>query len=787
SNVINPKQFKDFMVGTQGSFGGIGFVFGLRDGQMTVLNPIPNTPADRVGLKAGDQILFIEGEPTINMPLDTAKWKMRGDPGTKVTITIYRAEWKGNRDFTFTREEIHVDSVESYVLPKNASSPAVLYLKVKNFQKATTDEVRSAVQKAAKENPDFGGIIMDLRGNPGGLLEQAIKLSDGFMDRGAIVSTKGRTADESDRVEAMPDEQISKKPLLLLVNQGSASASEIVAGALKSSRALVVGDRTFGKGSVQKLYPLPDNGALKLTIAQYLTPNDVSIQSVGVQPDLYVYSASISSKKARMGKPVKHTLEGDLKNAFVKSGGDAELPKPMAEVQYLQKSAPAAEDGMEMEGEGMDGSPHGGTQQKSFSELSLDEKITRLGEDFLISLAQSVIGEVPEAKREGAQREELTKAAGLSVAKANEEQQKKVAAALVALGVDWSDGPAAEKGALTVFMGEDYALMAGSPAQIKITVKNTSKSPAHKVWGRTKSDNPMLDGLDFVFGKIDAGQERSWTTEVKTPKSLPSRWDPVTISLKSGSAEDVAEGKGGVISRGVPSPGFEYSYTFSEKNSDSKLSGNGVVDAGDFIELGLKVKNRGEGASGKTETTLRAEGENERIYLKSARHNFDAVKPGEVKDAPMSFEFKKADDEGKFKLVINVTDADSGAVFSDELLFTAGEKHAASEDRFPPAIKLSAPPPLRTTAAKIKLDVALTDDSKVEDFYAYLGDKKVFYKNAGQGKAAAISFEVELEEGSNILSLTASDDKQMHSSKTFIIFRAKEGQELALKTAVEGK
>ncbi len=369
SNVINPKQFKEFMIGTRGSFGGIGFVFGIRDGSMSIITPIEGTPAFRGGLRSGDKILFIDGEPTINMPVDIAANKMRGDPGTQVTLTIDREGWSEPKDFTFTREIIHVESVDSYVLNGDGEAP-IVYAKVKNFQKNTTEELRKAIREAEAAHPDLAGIVLDLRNNPGGLLDQAIELSDGFMGRGVIVSTRGRTEDDSSRVEATDDEPISRQPLILLVNQGSASASEIVSGALRAQRAILIGSKTFGKGSVQKLFPLPDRGAFKLTVAQYLTANDVSIQSIGIQPDIALYGVSADAKFARVGKPPVHSQEKDLKNAFTDWGNASE--KPWRELQYVNpnEDESSGDDELAEGEEPVEG--HSKKDMRSFAELSLD-------------------------------------------------------------------------------------------------------------------------------------------------------------------------------------------------------------------------------------------------------------------------------------------------------------------------------------------------------------------------------------------------------------------------------
>ncbi|PLX40400.1 MAG: hypothetical protein C0608_09205 [Deltaproteobacteria bacterium] len=768
SNVINPKAFKDFMIGTQGSFGGIGFIFGLRDGEMTIISPIEDTPAARQGLRSGDKILFIDGEPTINMLLDTAKWKMRGDPGTEVTLTLQRDGWDEPRDFTFTREVIHVVSVESYLL-ESEGKPPVLYVKVKNFQKATTDELTGAIAAAQNEYQDLAGIVMDLRNNPGGLLDQAIELSDSFMSRGAIVSTRGRNERETERSMAVDDPSISDLPLIVLLNQGSASASEIVAGALRDYRALLIGDKTFGKGSVQKLFPLPDRGALKLTIAQYLTPNDVSIQSIGIQPDIYTYGANVKDKRVRIGEPPAHNLEADLENAFTE-WGNADF-KPWQKVQYLVPS----DDDMA----GGDDAPHEMGDMRSFAELSQDEKLERLEKDFLISLSRQVIYDVPADERENAEREVLKKAALIALEKARAEEEGKITTALGGVGVDWSAGTAAHAGELKVTVG-DFSLNAGETSDLVIKVTNVGSETVHRVQGRTSSDNPMVNNIDFVFGKIAPGEEVSWTTSVKAPKSINSRWDPVTISLDSDGDLGVAAGEGSALSRSGKLPDYQFAYTVVETNDDEALSNNGRLDVGDHVTLTLDVINRGEGASRKTEVNIRGESADDTVFLRAARHSFDEFAPGAEVVAPMEFDVKKADDEGFVKLVVTISDTDFGVALSDILKFTVGETFASKDDRFPPRIYMDKLPPLRTAMDKVRASIRVKDDEEVKELYAYLGDKKIFYKRADAKGSFDASFDVELEEGSNFFTVTAADNEGIFTTRSFHIYRAEGGEELAL-------
>ncbi len=768
SNAITPKQFKEFMIDTRGSFGGIGFVFGIRDGQMMIITPIEGTPASRGGLSSGDRIIFINGEPTINMPTDVAASKMRGDPGTEVTLTIARDSWTEPRPLTFVREVIHVVSVEKYFLEKGEYEAPVLYLKVKGFQRETADQLKSAIREAEVAHPDMAGVVLDLRNNPGGLLDQAIELSDGFLEDGTIVSTKGREGEA--RSEATDDEPYTKKPLIILINQGSASASEIVSGALRPSRALLIGSKTFGKGSVQKLFPLPDRGGLKLTVAQYLTANDVSIQSIGIQPDIHLYSAAIEkATKLRIGPPGNHTNEADLENAFTDWGNASE--EPWKQLQYLS---------IVKEAHG-DASDESKPPEKSFAELTLKEKLGKLGEDFTIKLARRIMDNVPADKRDGAGRAALLKAAEPALAQMEKIEKDKIAKALAEIGVDWKGDKLNEPGKLTVELASTTRVVAGDTGKIKVTVRNPGSRPVQRIWGRSDSDNPYFKGRDFVFGAIAAGGEMSWVTEFKTPKSISSRWDPITVTLYVDDEETEIKGEGGVHAVAASKPDFGYSYTLSDINEKTPaLSGNGIIDPGEMVSLKLKIDNIGEGESDVTEVNIRGEGK-EQIFLNAARTRIEKFPAGSSREADMSFRFDKTGEEKNIvKIVVSITDMDNGIILSDELSLKVGEPYAKKATRYAPLIAVEKLPPLRTTAESVKMMVLTEDDGVVKEVYAYLDGKKIFYReNTDDAKKMKSLITVELKEGSNFLTIAARDNQEMVNRSNFIIYRAKSGEELA--------
>src|SRR5690606_16576285 len=282
---LSPDAYREMNLSTSGHFGGLGIVISIRDQQLTIMRPMPGTPAGRAGLKRLDRITKINNESTLNMPLDDAVSRLRGKPGSKVTIWVHRdgpEGWQGSRPFELVREEIQAQSVESRPLANGIG-----YVRIRQFQASTSDEL-DAELAALNKKERLRGLVLDLRGNPGGLLEQAARVADRFLEDGVIVSTVG-TAEGRDEKRAVRRGTEPAYPLVVLVNEFSASASEIVAGALKShERAIIVGQTTFGKGTVQLVFPrvTPENAALKLTIAQYLTPGDVSIQGVGVTPDI---------------------------------------------------------------------------------------------------------------------------------------------------------------------------------------------------------------------------------------------------------------------------------------------------------------------------------------------------------------------------------------------------------------------------------------------------------------------------------------------------------------------
>ncbi len=296
SNLLTPKIYNEFKIGTKGNFGGIGIVIGSREGELTVIAPLEGTPAFRAGIKAKDRIVQINDDSTINMTLTEAVEKLRGPVGTSVTVTVERPSRSSAFTVTLKRAIIKIESVQSQLLSIDKKN--VGYVKIKSFQENTDRDMVHALETLQKKaGRPLDGLILDLRNNPGGLLNQAIAITDYFIEKGAIVSTVGVDNREMKRDMAHDAGSEPIYPMVVLINEGAASASEIVAGALQANRrAEIIGSQSFGKGSVQQVFDLRDDSALKLTVAEYLTAAKFSIQSVGITPDITLVPMTVDKK-----------------------------------------------------------------------------------------------------------------------------------------------------------------------------------------------------------------------------------------------------------------------------------------------------------------------------------------------------------------------------------------------------------------------------------------------------------------------------------------------------------
>ena len=326
SSYLDPKSLRDMQSQVNGQFGGLGIEVTMEDGLIKVVTPIDDTPAAKAGLRAGDIITQLDNDPVQGLTLNQAVDKMRGAPNTKINLKIMRKGVDKPLDIAVIRDIIRVRSVRSKI------EDDIGYIRITQFNEQTADGLTKAIKEINEKIPadKLKGYVLDLRNNPGGLLDQAISVSDGLLDRGEIVSTRGRNAEETQRFNAHPGDLTKGKPLIVLINGGSASASEIVAGALQDhKRATLVGTRSFGKGSVQTIIPLgADKGALRLTTARYFTPSGRSIQAKGIEPDIKVLQEMPADSKARIDVEGEASLRGHLKAEGAEESGSQSYVPP---------------------------------------------------------------------------------------------------------------------------------------------------------------------------------------------------------------------------------------------------------------------------------------------------------------------------------------------------------------------------------------------------------------------------------------------------------------------------
>ncbi|WP_434382748.1 MXAN_5808 family serine peptidase [Melittangium boletus] len=712
SVLLRPEVYREMKLSTKGEFGGLGFVIQMREGNLTVMKVLPKTPAHRAGILKDDQIKKIGEESTVSMDLNEAVSKLRGPVDSRITITVERKGWDKPRALTLARGMISIDSVQSKLLAGNVG-----YVRLKNFQGNTTRDLQASLaemRKQAEGKGGFKGLVLDMRGNPGGLLEQAIQVSDTFVSEGTIVSTVGLSDKlrEEKRAHADPGEE--SYPVAVLVNAGSASASEIVAGALKNlNRAVIIGRQTFGKGSVQVLYDFPDDSALKLTIAKYLTPGDVSIQEVGIVPDIELVPSAVTDERVVVFAPRKTIGEADLDQHFGNPNSDSVAKKredvlgrekPLETVRYLkvdQKDLQAVAKKQEEASKGTavkeDPKQHAGSHLLDVNSVGSSEELDDqldaesqddVKEDFEVQFARDYVLQVPFTTR----KQMLDKGKDFVEKKMAEEQQR-IDAAITALGVDWSPGatPKDVKLAATFSPTQDQKIAAGETFDMAVTVENKGAEALKRVRAWTESDNYYLDRREFLIGSLAPGEKKTWKVKVRLPKDLVSRRDDVTVKVLDDNGPLPGTVVSELIFTELPRPAFAFNWQVVD--DCAACNGDGIAQRGEDVSVVLDVTNTGKGKALDSFAQIKNVGE-PNIFIEKGRFKLGEIGPGETKTARFQLAVKKGLKEDHFALKLNIIDEplEEFAVEKLELPVTDA-----------PAVKLEAKKGLVKVAEKAEL------------------------------------------------------------------------------------
>ena len=804
SILMAPDLSKDMNTENQGEFGGLGITITLRKGRLTVEYPLEDTPAYRAGLKAGDHIVRIEEESTINMTLDEAVSKLRGPVGQPVTIMVRRDMWDEDRPFTIVRDTIRINPVEGEVL-----EGGIGYLRIKSFHANTARDMDAVL---AGFRRDLGGapkgLVLDLRDNAGGFLTQAIEVSDRFIDNGVIVSTVGsdghRDSERASSARTEPD-----YPIVVLVSAHSASASEIVAGALRNlDRAAVLGERTFGKGSVQHLYENADESQLKLTVAEYFTPGDHSIQSVGIPPDVELVPQVVYPG----GEEDPETGEEDERMVFLlwrdRVTREADLDRHLqAHTLDLEPSA---------------------TRIAYLRDIKADEQARRqerrdLSRDWEVQLAREVL-----LNAEGSRRADVVAAAATVVSRRRDGEAAIIREAFSALDVDWTSGqqPAQPQLEFRVDLGEDGRLVAGQEEDVTFSLTNIGSAPVYQVMAVSASDNERLDGYEFFFGLIEPGQARSWVQPVKLDHGFPNEVDQIVLDIRDGQGQSLGREALRIEVSGSDVPSFAYRVQlFDDGSGSSSGDGDGVPEPGEVVDLAFEVTNVGSVDAVEAFAKLRNRS-GPTIDLTVGTLELGAPAAGQTVSGRFTFGVRKDEPGEQLELELVVGDNelyDYGAVLrsgfydyatiGEEITLPFGEgaaRDAAIQallvPREPPKLSITRRPELVVDDPWIVLSGQVEDDRGIQDVIVFhtwqddpalelqrqglfddspeatdaatnsallAGERKVYYRGGSSGiTVMPFSVEQELRLGANTFVILAHDDHGLSLARAVSVYYA---------------
>jgi C-terminal peptidase (prc) len=803
SYIFTPKDFDDFEKSTGGNFGGLGIVVGMNDnGEITVISPMKGTPATKAGIEANDVIVQIDDTSAINLTLDKAVSKMRGEPGTPITLMIRREGVPELLKFEIVRAVIKITSVLA-AMPQ----PGIGYINLSGFMENTYSTLVEELDGLKKKG--MKALVLDMRNNSGGLLSQAISISDIFLDKGVIVST----VEDDDEIEVNYAKKsrgdILDIPIVVMINEGSASATEIVTAALKKNgRAAVIGRKSFGKGSVQTIIGTPGGGGMKLTIAEYLTPGNISIQSVGITPDIETRAVFIHPDKISVFDSGENILkEGDLEEHIVSQYAPKTVEKPLTTIRYFKEYKDV----------------------KTIIKERREQKDDEFRSDEEIEIAVKIAQQMTQNKK-AYESSQLIK----------DEEWKKILAKLHENNINWKEKTSLAQpktDTLKVTMLSNPQFKGGETANF--TFKAEIDGEIENLLGVFESPIKNLRRIEIPFGTFSGSVER--TVNVKLPESVQWQKTDGTMKLYLNEPEkkkEIKTEKFTVETIPVEQPDLKFAIIPAETNGNR----DGFIQSGESAELTLMITNEGKGAVLEGKAMLINTNDSEEIFIENGTNAF-TLEPGKSTSAKFKFKTEKpakAEDLAKQKLSMSVYDyklkysADFDIPFANTAkcnfeeakskislhkgteLFSASDLASKTgtvsaegnadaigkcgnalllENGFWVKTESAAPATGKTAAAienhypismpKIVLDKTpvITDQKsteikfginpeEVKDVFVFLNGKKVFYKRIEKGeKTENVSVNVEMKKKYNRISIavTGPDTKTSTISK-FVTF-----------------
>jgi carboxyl-terminal processing protease len=752
SVLLPPEISKEWEVENQGEFGGLGITIQMREGWLTVQYPLKETPAFRAGIKAEDRITRIEDESTINMDLQEAVSKLRGPVGAPVNITVDRESFSTPRVFTIVRDRIRINPVEGMLL-----EGGVGYVQIDNFHAAASRDLAMLLAQFKRENQGrMKGLVLDLRGNPGGYLHQAIEISDMFLADGAIVSTV--EGGRRDLTQAHSGGTEADYPIAVLVNANSASASEIVAGALKNrQRAVIIGERTFGKGSVQHVYPNGDDSRLKMTVSKYLTPGDQSIQGVGISPDILlqpsVVERVINAEKG-LDDPLvslnwreRVSREADLDQAF--DWATVQIDPAVYSVRYLRVKS-------EQDGPRTDDIDVSGDWEVQFAK------------DLILSVSSS-------------RRAEMLVVASQVVERANKAEAGRIHTAFEKLGVDWSAGaqPPAPELSLRLDVAGGKIVSGVDAQEVTVTLTNNGDEVVHQVLAVAKSELGLIDGEEFFFGRLGAGESRSWSKTLRGIEGQTDRLSEVAFAVQDAAGSDFGAHTARVGIQGAPVPAFAIDVVSRDSGEGCSGNGNGLAERGETVCLDIVVTNVGEGDAPEVFAKLRNRAGRD-LDLQVGTAELGPIKAGATAKASLTFKLRGEKDVLPVELSVGDNQRyDYNAVmrggfydyFVQMKAFDIEVGKATSFKSVPPKLTITSRPDGLVSNGSVVLSGLVQDDGPLQDLLIYHGKNKVFYQGGGEVSAVLpFSVDLELEAGENLVVVLARDEEGLTDIQSVNLF-----------------
>jgi len=763
SLLLPPEAAREMDVDNQGEFGGLGIEIVMQDGKLIVKAPMDDTPAERAGLRADDHIVRIEDESTINMDFSDAVRKLRGEIGTPVNILVRRKHASEPIPFTIIRDRIALNEVESALLEGDIG-----YIRAGTFNAKVSQQLDASLTRLNREaGGSLRGLVLDLRDNPGGYLTQAVEVANKFLDDGIIVSTVegGTGRREEQHASGLGTED--DYPIAVLLTGSSASASEIVAGALRNQeRAIIIGEHSFGKGSVQHLFTNRDESKLKLTVAKYLTPGDHSIQSVGIPPDILLEPAIIEPA----------------------SEGETEPRASLYWRQWLDREADLARHLQNAEQ---------GTDEAIYHLRYLRdaEKVRDPRRDWEVDFAREVLIAAGGMHR----RASMLRSAAAVVQARSDAEEARIATAFGRIGIDWnplddeSPPPPALKLALELPGGGN--LVAGEPTALTLGLTNTGDHPISRVSAVTFSENPWLDHREFYFDPVAPGATVTASQQVRLADGFGNALSAVDVELRDAQGAAFTRESLSLRIEGRALPQFSYSVALIDDGSGStKGDGDGQPDLGERVDLAVTVTNRGEGPSG--EGFVRVKNRSQRaLDLAVGAFALGApdcegddctgeLAPGESVTGRVGFELRDLPDgERCWRIDLQVGDnrrfdyasVQRGGFYDyfqleEELSLCPGQTLDGTERR-PPEISVTRAPDLESAAPDLVISGMVTDDEEIRDVMIFHDDDKIFFRG-GQPGLTALPFSIDpsARPGANLLVVLARDSRGLtttHSLSTW--------------------